>query len=184
MNNELRLLAAFIEAQGYIIKQEPLPNKPGEYIFKVIKKTVGKRSSTDKTYTDDFMAAWSPYPKRAGNNSKIDAFKSFNARLKEGEDAQDMISGINRYAAYINATGKLKTEYVMMAATFFGPSKHYLQEWTLPKGDKMLLKLPYLNEELDKFALEHRLRKPGAGQTYPEYRKSLQLQVDAINNRL
>lgn len=84
-------------------------------------------------YTDDFEIAWHRYPKRAGGNPKRPAFKAWNARLKEGIPPQDMIDGTERYANYCEATGKLNTEFVKQAKTFFGPDKHFLEDWTPPE---------------------------------------------------
>lgn len=43
-----------------------------------------------------------------------------------------MIDGVRRYGHYCGATGKLGTEYVMQAATFFGPDKRYAETWEPP----------------------------------------------------
>lgn len=47
-----------------------------------------------------------------------------------------MLAGVERYAAFITATGKDSTEHVQMGATFFGPDKPFEQEWTLPAAPK------------------------------------------------
>lgn len=94
-----------------------------------------KGKSVEKSeYTPEFENAWANYPKRAGGNSKQAAFKAWNARIKSGVPVQDMIDGVNRYAAYVKATGKLHTEYVQQAATFFGRSCHFENEWQIPKS--------------------------------------------------
>ncbi|UEP49629.1 helix-turn-helix domain-containing protein [Burkholderia ambifaria] len=79
-----------------------------------------------------FEEAWAAYPKRAGGNSKRDAQKAWNARLAAGELPGELIAGTKRYAAFCAATGKLGTEFVKLAATFFGPSRHFAEDWTLP----------------------------------------------------
>lgn len=81
-------------------------------------------------YSEEFEQAWREYPKRAGGNSKADAFKAWTARIKSGATAQELIDGVRRYAAYVTAAGKLNTEFVKQASTFFGPSKHYEEPWT------------------------------------------------------
>ncbi len=58
------------------------------------------------------------YPKRAGGNSKVDAFKARTARIKSGATAQELTDGVRRYADYVTAAGKLNTEYVKQASTF------------------------------------------------------------------
>ncbi|MGK0705335.1 hypothetical protein ACSFCW_17900 [Yokenella regensburgei] len=85
-----------------------------------------------KTYPPEFEEAWSIYPKRAGGNSKADALKAWNARIKSGATAETLIEGVRRYAAFVVATGKINTEFVKQAATFFGPSSHYEDEWRIP----------------------------------------------------
>jgi hypothetical protein len=40
--------------------------------------------------------------------------------------------GAQRYAAFCDATNKTGTEFVMQAATFFGPDKHYENDWAIP----------------------------------------------------
>lgn len=88
------------------------------------------------TYPDDFEQVWAIYPKRSGGNSKADACKAWTARIKTGATAQEIFDGVQRYAAYVTAAGKLNTEFVKQAATFFGPSKHYEEAWeiTAPSG--------------------------------------------------
>ncbi|PQH17487.1 hypothetical protein C5T93_28245 [Raoultella ornithinolytica] len=43
---------------------------------------------------------------------------------------QELTDGVRRYAGYVAAAGKLNTEYVKQASTFFGPSKHYEEQWS------------------------------------------------------
>lgn len=80
----------------------------------------------------DFETAWSKYPARAGGNSKSKALKAWLARIAEGVSPEALISGVDRYANFIRSTEKLNTEYVKQAATFFGPDKHYSEEWRPP----------------------------------------------------
>lgn len=80
-------------------------------------------------YTEEFELAWREYPKRAGGNSKADAFKAWTARIKSGATPQELTDGVRRYAAYVTASGKLNTQYVKQTSTFFGPSKHYEESW-------------------------------------------------------
>lgn len=89
-------------------------------------------------YPEEFEQAWREYPKRAGGNSKADAFKAWTARLKSGATVQELTDGVRRYADYVTAAGKLHTEFVKQASTFFGPSKHYEELWTFvaPAGKR------------------------------------------------
>ena len=90
-------------------------------------------------YTPDFESAWVDYPKRAGTNSKVDAFKQWRARLAECESdddrvklAQAMQRGVNRYGAFCYATKKIGTETVMAAERFFGKGMHFLTPYEIP----------------------------------------------------
>lgn len=96
----------------------------------------GSAPPKKNAYPDDFEQVWAIYPKRAGGNSKADACKAWNARVNSGATVQELLDGTQRYADFVRATGKLNTEYVKQAATFFGPSKHYEEAWkvTAPSG--------------------------------------------------
>lgn len=84
---------------------------------------------TDK----DFADAMDAYPKRAGGNSRIAAKRAWNARRKQGETPEALLDGVRRYRRFCDATGKSGTEFVQQAVTFFGPAKHYLEPWEIPK---------------------------------------------------
>lgn len=91
------------------------------------------KPSTD--YFPEFEEAWQVYPKRAGGNSKASAFKSWKARLREGVNPADMLAGVNRYAAYVRATGSAGTQFVKQAASFFGPDRHFEESWQAPAAN-------------------------------------------------
>ena len=82
-----------------------------------------------------FEELWLIYPSRAGGNSKADALAAFNARLKQGATAEQMLSGTRRYAAFCGATDKLGTEYVKQARTFLGKGRHYLEPYDVPSAN-------------------------------------------------
>lgn len=89
-----------------------------------------KRGSHD--YSPEFEEAWEAYPKRAGGNPKPAAFRAWSARLKDGFTTAAMVEGVRRYAAYSRAVGKVGSEYVKQAATFFGPDHHFEEAWDIP----------------------------------------------------
>lgn len=91
-------------------------------------------SQQKNTYPEEFELVWRAYPKRAGGNSKSDAFKAWNARIKSGTTASDMLEGVQRYAAYVEAEGKLNTQYVKQASTFFGPGMHFGEAWEIQQA--------------------------------------------------
>ena len=77
----------------------------------------------------DLEAFKAVYPKRNGSQPWSRAVKAANARIKEGEPLDAMIEGAKRYAAHCETTGKTGTEFVMQAARFLGPDRHYLEPW-------------------------------------------------------
>lgn len=81
-------------------------------------------------YSEDFEAAWALYPKRAGGNSKADAYKAWCARVKAGATIEELTSGTQRYADYCEAESKVGSSFVKQAATFYGPGFHFLEAWT------------------------------------------------------
>lgn len=86
------------------------------------------------SYPANFLQIWDLFPKRVGANPKKRAFKAYQARLKEGSTAEEMKSGAIKYLCFCVNTGKIGTEFIMMAATFFGPDSHYENEWELPES--------------------------------------------------
>lgn len=72
------------------------------------------------------------YPRRAGSQPWGRAWKACNARIAEGATSGELLAGVKRYAIFAAETCKEGTEYVMQAATFFSPEKHYLSEWAAP----------------------------------------------------
>lgn len=90
--------------------------------------------SAKQDYSPEFETAWQAYPKRAGGNPKPSAYKAWNARLKDGATPEAMLAGVKRYAAFVVATGKLGSEYVKQAATFFGPDRHFDETWQMPSA--------------------------------------------------
>lgn len=90
------------------------------------------KKGSGQDYSVEFEQAWQAYPKRAGGNPKQAAWKSWLARIREGIKPADMLAGVQRYAAYITATGKAGSEYVKQASTFFGPDHHFAESWIAP----------------------------------------------------
>lgn len=83
-------------------------------------------------YPAPFNELRAVYPKRSGGDSKDEAYRQYQARLKQGETHEAMLAGATRYKAYCDATGKTGTEYVKQMATFLGRSRHYLELWEIP----------------------------------------------------
>lgn len=86
-------------------------------------------------YPPEFEAAWLEYPRRPGSPDKHGALKAWNARRRDGVTVDAMLEGVKRYAAFVKATGKAGTEFIKQAKTFFGPSKHFDDEWQVSTGE-------------------------------------------------
>lgn len=78
------------------------------------------------------------YPPRAGSQRWRDAERAANSRLAEGHVPREMIDGASRYASYCQGLGKLRTEFVLQAATFLGPNKQFLEPWSMPESQATL----------------------------------------------
>lgn len=94
----------------------------------------GDKPEPKKIYPDEFELVWLIYPKRAGGNSKSDAFKAWNARIRDGTAAEEIYSGVERYAAFVKFEGNLNTQYVKQAKTFFGPGMHFSEPWAIQQA--------------------------------------------------
>lgn len=92
--------------------------------------TAAKRPTQDAT---EFIEFKSIYPKRSGGQPWSRAKKAISARLKAGDSWDDILAGTRRYAAYCRATDKIGTEFVMQAATFCGPERHFTEPWNPPE---------------------------------------------------
>ena len=143
----------------------------------MIQQAIFKQARND--YPSDFEAVWEAYPKRAGGNSKRKAFRAYHSALRRGVSEQEIYEGVLRYAKYCEATNKIQTEFVMMAATFFGPDHHFEEEWELPVSNKKpeWAVLPAEDEKLWAFAKEHGFSNPH-DMTYFQYRRKLQGEIE------
>ncbi len=92
-----------------------------------------KNPSARKSAPSEFVELKTAYPKRAGDQGWTRALRACNARLAEGHTWKDMLEGALRYYVYCKSTDKIGTEFVKQASTFFGPEKHFLADWDLPK---------------------------------------------------
>lgn len=102
-------------------------------LLKLAEKRKREPKSVKAEYDGDFERFWTNYPKRAGSNPKVAAYKAFCARLKEGVMVNHMVAGAIRYGAFCKATGKTGTEYVMQAVRFLGPRQEYENDWKVPE---------------------------------------------------
>ena len=103
-------------------------------------------TDTDKSTTAPAVPKESPefvefknlYPARSGSQPWSRALKAINARLREGSQWADFLDGAKRYADYCESVNRTGTEYVMQAATFCGPEKHFLESWIPPASKSEL----------------------------------------------
>ena len=102
----------------------------------LVEDALMRKKARIETKTEEqpaFVAAWERYPTRAGGNSRKLAHRAFAARVAEGVPLADLIAAVDRYAAFVRATGREGTEYVKQAATFFGPGEHWREGWDVPR---------------------------------------------------
>jgi len=116
-------------------------------LFKPPTKKTRKRKVVE--YESNFQNIWITYPKRAGSNPKLVAYAAYKKCLIS-DPPTVMFAGVVRYRQFCESTGKINTEYVMQAATFFGPEKHYLNDWEIPADNQM----PQDNTKLVAWAIE------------------------------
>jgi hypothetical protein len=76
-------------------------------------------------YTPEFESFFESYYLR--QVGKVDAFKAWNARLKEGKTPEEMILAAKNYMAECKRKGT-ETQYVKHPKTFLGPGGH-IDEW-------------------------------------------------------
>ncbi len=112
---------------------EELGSTPADSLLLIPSIPMHQNSSgASKTDPDGLEECWDAYPKRSGGNSRKEAEKAYRARLKAGVSPADLLSGVQRYAAHVQATGKEGTGFVKKAATFFGPDEHWKESFDQP----------------------------------------------------
>jgi len=144
------------------------------------KKKVKPRSSQVK-YPAEFEDAWREYPKRVGSNPKKKALGAWFARgdaatfttgdslEEENTEKYRMLMGAVAYCQFCDATVEDK-RFVMQAATFFGPDKHYENDWTIPTTTESM---PKNNNDLEAWAVDKGLRNPRPGESFEQYRQAV-----------
>jgi len=127
-------------------------------------QVVAKPSASEEL----FSVAWSIYPERAGSNSQPNALKQWKARVKQGKRPEDMLAGVQRYAAYCDAKGDNGTQYVKMAQTFFGTGLHFEEEWTIPATAQPKSRAQARHDGIDAAAAEFTARMAAKYGATPE----------------
>lgn len=90
-----------------------------------------KQKPAKPDYPDWFENLWQHYPPRSGGNDKRKALHAAQARVKSGKDPDYLLSAVLRYSDFVRANGNWGTQYVMQAATFFGPGEHIDNPWRI-----------------------------------------------------
>jgi|SRR6267154_263408 len=94
---------------------------------------ITEKAPTRKITADaDFEKFWNLYPKRPGAN-KTQAQKAWDARLNTDVAIEDMLRGADRYRRYCE-TMNVEPQYIKQAATFLGPDKHFMNDWTAKRN--------------------------------------------------
>jgi len=178
MSNEtLQLLKEFIDAAGYDVRV----NAMSETGYKVTKKKPKPRAQAKESgYTDDFLLLWNKYPKGHCGSKKA-TYRLYSKRIEQHVLANNdeyllMVSGVDRYAKYIEATGYS----VKSSETFFGRDRHYTNPFEITANLKKQnrLKLPRDNEDMCKFAIANGLQKFGSMDSYDQYRRKLLAEIE------
>lgn len=114
-------------------------------------------------YTCEFESFWAIYPKKI---DKRKAFRCWNARLKAGHTAEDMIAAAKHYA-----TATAGSKYIKNPATFIGPDEPFTEFVTeipaaavMPGGNGQPA---YVEDEHDIWMRETR-EKIASGEYVPE----------------
>jgi uncharacterized protein YdaU (DUF1376 family) len=84
-------------------------------------------------YSDDFERVWQLYPRKA---DKGRAYRAYQARLREGFSADDLLAAAGHYAEWARSMGK-DTTFLKLGATFFGPDRP-CAEWIHGPPEGML----------------------------------------------
>ena len=128
-------------------------------------------------YPQEFEDLWAIYPKRLGGNPKVNAYKAWKTRVAQGYAHTDILQGLERYKAFCDKTGKTGSEFVLQAATFFGPAEWWLEDWSLPDEKPEWTRLPFGDEDLWPFAKRHGFSNPGS-MNFRQYRQKLQAEIE------
>lgn len=92
-------------------------------------------SAADAAHTVSWADFWQRYRKlRPSNNPKGKAEKAWRALIRAGVNPAEIMAGLERYAAWCEATGRAGTEFVKQAATFLSrEDRWWEQNWSIPE---------------------------------------------------
>ena len=116
---------------------------------------VRRRILLDKLPADWLTQIKLTYPRRSGGHGWGYVKRRVPQLIESGECWFDIISGIERYREWCDATNKTGTELVKQCRTFLGPDEWWHEDYELPNDGSVPL-------TLDQQARNHDLeRQPG-----------------------
>jgi len=177
MSNELRLLMAMCEALDLnVVETHIYPDiRKTDMDYKVTKKPKQKRTKKEIGYSNEFEVIWLARAKTNGD-IKEKANIEYLKAIKSSHNAE-IYEGVVKYRKYVEATG---TACIFKLCNFI-KGDLFKSKWEIPKTQTKL-KLPFTNEELPAFAKANNLKPPGRTETFTEYRRTLQAQIDLMNS--
>lgn len=95
-------------------------------------KKLPAKSELPADWLEQLKAA---YPRRGGGQGWTAVKRLVPAHVARGESFESIIEGTRRYARWCEATGKVRTELVKMAQTFYGRDKWWQEDYELPVTD-------------------------------------------------
>jgi len=133
------------------------------------RKPTKPKSAKFNVYDDKFLSIWLDYPSMSGAN-KAKAYSAYKKRLSETKQPLQLSVNIHmaviKYAKFCKATNR----YVMLPSTFFGPARHYNDNWNVPVVADTA---PTDNQKLQGWAESKGLRTPRPGESWDMYRRAV-----------
>lgn len=82
-------------------------------------------------YPASFERIWDAYPSRDGPNPKKAGYRKVRALVRNGIEPGKLLAATEAYASRLEREGRVGTEFVKHASTFFGPDEHWREELRL-----------------------------------------------------
>lgn len=95
--------------------------KPPANGRQLLKKEKKDKKDKNNIYTPEFEALWMEYPRKVDKGA---AYKFYQARLKEGYTADELLKAAKGYADYCRKE-KTEEKFIKHGSTFFGPTRPF-----------------------------------------------------------
>lgn len=95
--------------------------KPSANGRQLLKKDKEGKEYIYNIYTPEFEALWKEYPRKVDKGA---AYKSYQARLKEGYTADELLKATKAYADHCRKE-KTEEKFIKHGSTFFGPTRPF-----------------------------------------------------------